>query len=67
MKSVGQIAREKGRIGSGFDIADEALVEQRALSSKSHFEVLDGLRGVAAISVMVFHSFGPDGLLRNAG
>jgi hypothetical protein len=35
----GQTAPENGRIGSGFDIAGEALVEQRALSSKRHFEV----------------------------
>lgn len=27
------------------------------LQSKSHFEVLDGLRGVAAIMVVIFHSF----------
>jgi len=66
MKSVGQIARESDLAGSGFDIAGEALAEQRALSSKSHFEVLDGLRGVAAIAVMLFHSYRAEGLFHNA-
>jgi peptidoglycan/LPS O-acetylase OafA/YrhL len=50
-----------------YGIADEALAEQRALSSKRHFEVLDGLRGVAAIAVMLFHSYDAQGLFHNAG
>jgi peptidoglycan/LPS O-acetylase OafA/YrhL len=32
--------------------------EQVTLSSKPHFEVLDGLRGIAAYNVLLFHSFG---------
>jgi len=47
-------------------IADEALADQRVLSSKTHFEVLDGLRGVAAIAVMLFHSYDGQGLFHNA-
>jgi len=48
------------------DIANGTLADQRVLSSRTHFEVLDGLRGVAAIAVMVFHSYDGQGLLHNA-
>lgn len=27
------------------------------LSSKPHYEILDGLRGVAAVMVIIFHMF----------
>ena len=66
MKPAGHTTGHNDAIGSGFDIAGEALAEQRALSSKSHFEVLDGLRGVAAIAVMLFHSYHAEGLFHNA-
>ena len=66
MKPAGHLIRDNDAIGSGFDLAGEALAEQRALSSKSHFEVLDGLRGVAAIAVMLFHSYRAEGLFHNA-
>ena len=32
-------------------------MQTRALPSKTHFEVLDGLRGVAALIVVAFHTF----------
>ena len=43
MKSVGQIACEKDRIDSDFDIAGEVLVELRALPSKccSDFDLME--------------------------
>ena len=59
--------RAEQKIFRDYDIASEALAEQRVLSSKSHFEVLDGLRGVAAIAVMLFHSYDAQGLFHNAG
>jgi peptidoglycan/LPS O-acetylase OafA/YrhL len=66
-----QQCRKCGGLSQGWnmaatDIAREALAEQTALSSKRHFEILDGLRGVAAIAVMLFHSFAGGGLFPNA-
>lgn len=46
-------------------IAGEALAEQKALSSKTHFEVMDGLRGIAALAVVTFHTFLNGGPLPN--
>jgi peptidoglycan/LPS O-acetylase OafA/YrhL len=46
-------------------IAQEAPAQQRELSSAQHFEVMDGLRGVAAMAVVFFHSFGKGGLVLN--
>jgi peptidoglycan/LPS O-acetylase OafA/YrhL len=43
----------------------EAKAEQRALSSRNRFAVLDGLRGVAALTVVLTHSFQNSGLLDN--
>ncbi|MES2648994.1 MAG: acyltransferase [Bacteroidota bacterium] len=34
---------------------NKGKVEQSVLSSKQHFEILDGLRGVAALAVVIFH------------
>ncbi len=34
-----------------------ASMQTRALESKTHYEVLDGLRGVAALIVVAFHTF----------
>jgi len=39
-------------------IAQKALAEQQELSSRQHFQVMDGLRGIAAMTVVLFHSFG---------
>jgi peptidoglycan/LPS O-acetylase OafA/YrhL len=44
-------------------VTQTARAEQKALSSKNHFEALDGLRGVAAIAVLLKHSF--EGLFPN--
>ncbi len=43
----------------------EAEAEQAALSSKKRFAVMDGLRGVAAIAVVLFHSFDGGGVIPN--
>ena len=39
---------------------------QTSLPSKPHFEILDGLRGVAAIMVLVFHIFEPYSIVNKA-
>ncbi len=43
----------------------EAEAEQAALSSKQRFAVMDGLRGVAALAVVLFHSFYGGGIFPN--
>jgi len=40
-------------------------MEMEALSSKKRFAVMDGLRGVAAMSVVLFHSYNGGGIVPN--
>jgi peptidoglycan/LPS O-acetylase OafA/YrhL len=42
-----------------------SAVESQAPGSKQHFAVLDGLRGVAAIAVVLFHSYKHGGIVPN--
>jgi peptidoglycan/LPS O-acetylase OafA/YrhL len=49
---------------SGFVKA--AIAEQQSLSSRHRFAVLDGMRGVAALSVVLMHSFHGRGNVANA-
>ncbi len=46
-------------------ITGEAVADQRRLASKPHFAVMDGLRGVAALSVVLLHSFQSKGIVTN--
>jgi peptidoglycan/LPS O-acetylase OafA/YrhL len=46
--------------------ASESFLDQRTLSSKKHFEVMDGLRGIAAMAVVLLHSFTSGGPLINS-
>ena len=43
----------------------EATAEQQILSSRKRFAVLDGLRGVAALVVVLYHSFDSGGIVPN--
>lgn len=46
-------------------IAQAALQDQVARASKRHFEMLDGIRGVAAMGVLLFHSYKGGGIFPN--
>lgn len=50
---------------AGETVVKEAVDELSALSSKRRFAVMDGLRGVAALSVVLFHSYKGGGLVPN--
>jgi peptidoglycan/LPS O-acetylase OafA/YrhL len=43
--------------GSTLDQTGNAVRTDRTSSGKEHFEVLDGLRGSAAILIVIFHVF----------
>ncbi|HLK29293.1 MAG TPA: hypothetical protein VKT28_12000 [Puia sp.] len=36
-------------------IADMQKVDSNLLKTKQHFEILDGLRGIAALAIVIFH------------
>ncbi len=55
----------KGANNALGEFATEALSEQKALARKPHFEVMDGLRGVAALAIVLFHSFRSNGYVPN--
>ena len=49
--------RALGNHGMTVSITAEASADQVRLASKPHFAVMDGLRGVAALAVVLLHSF----------
>lgn len=52
-----EILSSFSRLGSPHKCDSSRLNEKAPLSSKPRFEILDGLRGVAAMIVVAFHLF----------